>query len=107
MTSNFYGGNHVTQYGSHNIGMINNSAADPQAALQEMIAMVRALRSHVSAAEGQRIDESINAIGTGADVRPPVLRRALADLAGIATVAGQVGAPVVEAIRSVMRAFGM
>jgi hypothetical protein len=44
---------------------------------------------------------------TGANVEPQPLRRALGNLAGIATVVGQVGTPVVEAVRKVMAAFGL
>jgi hypothetical protein len=108
VTSNYFGGNHVTQHGDHSIGMINNNApADPQATLQEMINAVHALRGQVSPADRQVIDESMSTIGAGANVEPQRLRRALGNLAGIATVVGQVGAPVVEAVRKMMTAFGL
>lgn|GEM_PF-5743505 len=107
MTSNYFGGYHVTQHGDHNLGMINNSSPDPQAALREMIEAVRVLRGQVGPADRVVIDESMRTIGTGANVERRSLRRALGELAGMATVVGQVGAPVIDAVRKVMAAFGM
>jgi hypothetical protein len=107
MTGNHYNGSHIQQYGDNAIGMINNNngPADPRAALREMIDAVHALRGQVSPADRQALDESVRVIGAGAE--PQRLRRALGGIAGIATVVGQVGVPVVEAARKVMAAFGM
>jgi hypothetical protein len=108
MSGNYHFGDEVTQYGDHNVGMIKNQGpADPQAAFREMINAVQALRGQVSAADRQVIDESMNTIGTGDNVEKGTLRRALGNIAGIATMVGQVGVPVIESIHKVMAAFGM
>jgi hypothetical protein len=109
MTSGNY---HVRQYGgtkNTGIGAINNNygASDPQAALRELINAAHALRAQVSPADRQALDESLATIGTGADVEPQPLRGALRKLAGVATLVGQVGVPVVEAVRKVLTAFGL
>jgi hypothetical protein len=48
--------------------------------------------------------ETIEAGGNG---DKGALRRALGNIAGVAAVVGEVGVPVIEAIRKVMAAFGM
>jgi hypothetical protein len=107
MTGNYHFGDNVTQYGSHNVGMIKSQGAvDPQAAWREMVNAVQVLRGQVSAADRQVIDESMNAVGNG-NVEPKSMRRALGNIAGIATVVGQVGVPVIESVRKVMAAFGI
>jgi hypothetical protein len=107
MTSNYYGGQHVTQYGSGNVGINNgiNAQGAPQDALRELVDAVNALRGQVSPADREIIDGSMRSVGPG--VEQGTLRRALGQLAGVATVVGQVGVPVVEAVRKVMAAFGM
>jgi len=107
-SSNYYGGNFVTQYGPNSLGMVNNNApVDRQVALRDMIDAIQILRGQVSPDDRQVIDESMRTIGTGTDVQPQHLRRSLSNLVGIATVVGQVGVPVVEAVRKVMTAFGL
>lgn len=108
MSSSYHYGDEVTMYGDHNIGMIKNQAsADPRAVLQEMIKAVQVLRGQVSAADRQVIDESMATVGKADQVEKGTLRRALADIAGIAAVVGQVGVPVIDAVRKVMAAFGI
>ncbi len=108
MSGNFHFGDNVTQHGDHNVGMIKNQVpADPQAAFREMITAVQVLRGQVSAADRQVIDESMKAIGTGDNVEKGTLRRALGNIAGVATMVGQVGVPVIESVRAVMAAFGL
>jgi hypothetical protein len=108
MTSNYYGGQHVTQHGDNNVG-INNGTYNgaPQDALREMIDAVNALRAQVAPADREVIDASMRTLGTGSGVERQPMRQALSQLAGVATVVGQVGAPVVEAVRKVMAAFGL
>jgi hypothetical protein len=109
MTSNFYGDQHVTVTGSNNVGInngtYNNHQAGPQDALRELVDVVDALRAQVSAPDREVIDASMRTVRAGAE--PGAVRRALGQLAGVATVVGQVGVPVVEAVRKVMAAFGM
>ena len=108
MSSEFHFGDEVTQHGNHNIGMIKNQGpADPQAAFREMINAVQILRGQVSASDRQVIDESMRAIGTGGNVEKGTLRRALGSIAGVATMVGEVGIPVLQSIRAVMAAFGL
>jgi hypothetical protein len=94
--------------GQNNVGMIKNQGpTDPQAALREMISAVDVLRDQVSAADRRVIDESMDTIGTGDNVDRGALRRALGNIAGIATMVGQVGVPVIESVRQVMAALGV
>ncbi len=58
-------------------------------------------------AELPGIDESVSTIGTGDHVEAGTLRRALGNIAGVATMVGQVGVPVIDAVRKVMAAFGI
>jgi hypothetical protein len=108
LSGDYHFGDEVTQYGDHNVGMIKNQVlADQQSAFQEMINVIQVLRDQVSAADRQVIDESMDAIGTGDNVEKGTLRRALGNIAGIATIVGQAGVPVIDAIRQVMAAFGV
>ena len=108
MSSSFHYGDNVTQYGNHNVGMIKNQGpVDPRDAFREMISAVQALRGQLSAADRQVIDESMKAIGAGDNVEKGTLRRALRDIAGVATMVGKVGVPVIESVHAVMAAFGL
>ena len=112
MSANYnFGGNQVNQSGNAKSGDIsmaqNQGPADPQATLREMINAVQVLRGQVSAADRQVIDESMAAIGTGRNVEKGTLRRALANISGVATMVGRVGLPVIESVRAVMAAFGL
>jgi len=104
----YHFGDKVKMYGDHNVGIIKNQGStDPQAAFREMINAIQALRGQVSATDRQVIDESMNTIATGDNLEKQPLRRALANIAGVAAMVGQVGVPVIESIRKVMTAFGM
>jgi hypothetical protein len=106
--SSYHFGDEVTQHGDHNIGMIKNQGpVDPQLAWREMINAVQVMQGQVSAGDRQTIDESMKVIRSADQAEPGVTRRALANIAGVATMVGQVGVPVVEAVRKVMAAFGM
>jgi hypothetical protein len=108
MSGKWHFGDEVTQYGDHNVGMIKNQGpADPQAAFRDMIRAVQVLRGQVSPADRAVIDESMTAIGTGGNVEKGTLRRALGNIAGVATMVGQVGGPVIASVRAVMAAFGL
>ncbi|MFC8824962.1 hypothetical protein ACFT9I_06340 [Streptomyces sp. NPDC057137] len=105
MSTNNYYGDSVEQHGDGNIGMIKNSApADPQVAFREMIAAVQILRGQVNPADRAVIDESLNELTAG-DGDEGRFRRALAGIAGVATMVGGVGVPVVEAVQRVAAAF--
>ena len=95
--------------GKHNVGKIetNYGNADAHASLRELMAAVEVLRGHLSAADRQVIDESVETVRRGNQAEGGKLRRALSNIAGVATVVGQVGVPVIEAVRKVMTALGM
>jgi hypothetical protein len=94
--------------GTGNIGkQVNHGATDAEAALRELVQAVEALRGQVSAEDGRAIDESLATVRRGEAAGPGGVRRALSTLAGVATVVGQVGAPVLEAVRKVMVALAL
>lgn len=110
MTSN-YGGQQFNMYGGQNVGInygtYNSAPAAPQESLRELVEAVNALRAQVSPADREVIDTSMRTVGAGTGAQPGPLRQALTQLAGVATVVGQVGVPVIEAVRKVMAAFGL
>jgi hypothetical protein len=108
MSGGIHFGDEVTQFGDHNVGMIKNQApVDPRTALREMVTAVRTLRGELSPADLQVVDESLGAIGDGQNVDRGTLRRALGAIAGVAAMVGQVGVPVIEAVRRATGALGM
>jgi len=109
MTGNYHFGDSVTQHGDHNVGMVKHQApSDPRTALRDMVGTIHALREHVPPADRSAIDECLHTIESAdAAADPHRLRRALANVAGIAAMVGQVGAPAIEAVRKVMAAFGL
>jgi hypothetical protein len=108
------GGDQVFQVGDHSIGIIKYQAGEPpqaapgeaRVALAELNAAVAALRSQVSTDDRRVMDGAMETIGSGVGSDKGRLRRALTSIAGIAALVGDVGAPVVEAIRKVTAAFG-
>ena len=108
MSTNYHIGDSVTQYGDGNTGIVKSQpAADPASALRELTRLVQVLREQVPSADRQVIDESMRAIGTGHNVDKGTMRQALSKIAGIAALVGEVGAPVIGAIRAVMAGFGI
>jgi hypothetical protein len=107
-----YGSNIGEQYniyGKRNVGKIekNYGAGNVDASVRELINAVEVLRRQVSPAERQRIDESLETVRQGEQAKPGKLRGALSEIAGIAAVVGQVGAPVIDAVRKVAAAIGV
>ena len=100
-------GDWVTVHGRHNVGTIKNQAATNSAAIQELVAAAEALRNQVGGDDRAVIDQSLETIGAGDGVEQGRLRRALGQLGGVAMVVGDVGAPVIDAVRKVMAAFGL
>jgi hypothetical protein len=92
----------------HGIGkIVHQGQADPQLAFQEMISAIRTLRPHLSGADRQVIDESLYTLEARQSPEPARLRRTLGAIVGVATMVGQVGVPVIDAVRKVMTAVGM
>ncbi|MFK0152506.1 hypothetical protein ACIQVK_10570 [Streptomyces sp. NPDC090493] len=104
----FHIGDSVTQTGGIGNTGINKGqgAVDPQAAFRDMIQAIQVMRGQVSTEDQRVIDDSLRVVGSGANVEPGTLRRALGAIAGVATVVGEVGVPVVEAVRRVLALFG-
>jgi hypothetical protein len=102
-------GDSVAQFGGQgNIGkIVNQASADSRIALEEVIRLAEALRGQVSPAEVQVINESVGVLRSERISDHNTLRRALGNIARIAALVGQVGAPVIVAVRSVMSAFGI
>ena len=109
MTGNYHIGDRIVQHGPHSIGMIKNQApADPRTAFHEMIDAVQAFRMSVPPADRRTIDESLQTIQSPATAAGrDGLRRALANVAGLAALVGQAGVPVIESIRKVATALGL
>ncbi|MGW2477901.1 hypothetical protein [Streptomyces sp. NPDC001665] len=108
MSSNFHIGDLVTQHGDHNTGIVKNQApTDPSSALQELVTVVRLLHDQVPAEDQQAVSDALQTIEAGPDVPRGTLRRALSDVAGIATMVGGVGVPVIEAVKGVRAALGI
>ncbi|MGI5527847.1 hypothetical protein ACQEVX_10590 [Streptomyces syringium] len=106
MTSNsgYIEGDQINQYGHHNTGKIQNQYQyqDSQAAL---VSAVQALRSQVSDADRRVLDDSLDIVRAGPSVEPGAMRRALASIAGVAVVVGEIGAPVTAAVNQVVTAL--
>jgi hypothetical protein len=106
--TNYVQGDQYNQYGEHSVGRIQNyGPADPGAAYQQMLRAVQVLRGQLSPADRVLVDEQLGVLSAGPEQDPGTLRRALGTVAGVAAVVGQVGAPVIEAVRQVMSALGM
>ncbi|GAB2763766.1 hypothetical protein [Streptomyces bullii] len=101
-------GDSVLQFGNGNIGIIKaQGVPDPQAALEQMISAALALRDRVSTDDQQVIDTALDVIRDGGAADPGRLRQALAGIAGIAALVGEVGAPVLGAVRTLTQAVGL
>ncbi|MFG2042957.1 hypothetical protein [Dactylosporangium sp. NPDC048998] len=106
--TNYVGGDQYNQYGAHSIGRIeHHGAADPARAYHDLLLAVRTLRAQVSPADRELVDEQLGVLSAGPDQDRGTLRRALSTVAGVAMVVGQVGAPVIQAVRQVTAALGM
>ncbi|MDT7802958.1 MAG: hypothetical protein QOI78_6391 [Actinomycetota bacterium] len=92
----------------HGIGkIVHRGPGDRQAEFQEMLAAIHALRAQVSGPDRQVIDESLATLQAPQPPEPAKLRRTLGAVVGVATLVGQVGAPVLESVRKVLAALGM
>ncbi|MEU1177373.1 hypothetical protein ABZ464_06940 [Streptomyces sp. NPDC005820] len=109
-THNYYGDNVNMHGGSGNVGMIKNqgaAAAAPaspelEAAVQELLALLREVRPQIPAASAQALDESLPALTADATAPAQERHRALLAVAGIAATIGAVGQPVLEAVNRVL-----
>jgi hypothetical protein len=101
-------GDNIHQSGPASIGKIQyQGGLDPQAALREMINLAMDLGAQVGAEHREAINESIQVIRQGENAGRGALRRAVANLIGIAAMAGAVGGPVLDAALKVKELFGL
>lgn len=108
MSGEIHIGDNIYQTGSASIGKIQHQApVDSLSALREMITLAMDLRAHVSAFDGQAIEESVRVVQQGKSADRGALRRALTNLIGVATMAGAVGGPVLDAAMKVKEIFGL
>jgi hypothetical protein len=103
--TNYHYGDRITQYGNFNVGKAE-LASDPQAALRELFRVIAVMRGEAPESDREVIDRSLETVAAGDKVSKADFRQALRDIAGIAATVGQVGVPVIDAIRSVLTAIG-
>lgn len=108
--SNNSSGMQNVQFGAGSRITVNESAdlagsAEGAAALRELIAVARDLRSRVSTADREDIDASLEVV-RDSDAEPGGVRRALRNLEAIAQAAGNVGLPVLNAALAVKQLLG-
>ena len=100
--TNFHIGDNNTTYGANSpITTTRSSPSAEQAAVQELLQAVQVMRSQVSGGAQQAADEFLRLAGSGAQPQKHELRQALVKIGGVATLVGQVGVPVIEAIQKV------
>ncbi|NBH05982.1 hypothetical protein [Amycolatopsis sp. SID8362] len=75
-------------------------------ALRELADAIELMKPRLDAEEAAEVDEAHAVIVDGKS-EPGLLKRAAKKILGVATFAGEVGAPVVEAVRKVLAAFGL
>jgi hypothetical protein len=109
MSGYYHYGDNINQYGGHhNTGKATSQLpADTRQALLEIIDLTDVMRRQVSTAQSQVIDESVEILRRGDTTDRSSVRRALGNIAGIAALVGEVGVPVIDAIRKVMTALGV
>ncbi|MGW2887483.1 hypothetical protein ACWDDN_19420 [Streptomyces griseoruber] len=111
-THNYYGDNVNMHGGTGNVGMIKNQVsaapASPEleAAVGELLALLREVRPRIPAASAQALDESLPALTADSTAPAQERHRALLAVAGIAATIGAVGQPVLEAVNRVLALVG-
>jgi hypothetical protein len=101
-------GDNIYQSGTGNIGKIHyQGSTDLRGALREMVTLAMDLRVQVSTSDREVIDESLEVVRQGTGAESGTLRRALGNLIGIATMAGAVGGPALNAALKVKDLFGL
>ncbi len=75
-------------------------------ALRELAEAIELMKPRLDADEAAEVDEAHAVIVDGKS-EPGLLKRAAKKILGVATFAGEVGAPVVEAVRKVLAALGL
>ncbi|WP_460068406.1 hypothetical protein [Streptomyces sp. YKOK-I1] len=113
MSTHHHYGDNVNMYGgTGNTGMIKNQGAaapaspELEAAVRELLALLREVRPRIPAASAQALDESLPALTADSAAPARERHRALLAVAGIAATIGAVGQPVLEAVNRVLALVG-
>ncbi|MGP2436557.1 hypothetical protein [Streptomyces sp. JW3] len=105
-------GDNVNMYGgTGNTGMVKNTvpaALSPEQrdAIRALTEQLPALRAQVSAADARTIDTSLPVLDPDAVVPFQDRRRALMDIALVATAAGTVGTQIRDAVTAILQLLG-
>ncbi|MBT2539215.1 hypothetical protein J7E99_00465 [Streptomyces sp. ISL-44] len=108
------GGDSYTQYGAGSIGKAEHTGSGdivaggkrvggPEAgesAIETLLAEVRAMRQHLGEGDRAEVDAAIEELNSN----PPEdrFRRLLGTFSGIATLVGEAGVPVINAVRALL-----
>ena len=82
-----------------------SSGIDERSALQALVQAILVMRAQAPGASQEAADEFLQLINSGTHVEKHQLRDAIVKIGGVATVLGQVGVPVIQAIQKLTEAF--
>ncbi|MEU0737927.1 hypothetical protein [Streptomyces sp. NPDC006134] len=107
MSGDYHFGDRIYQVGNYNTGTnrVYGSGIGSEAHSQ-LLSAVRELRTQVSDQNQRLIDEHLPALEAAEQTDPSRLHRALTTVAGVASLAGAVGLPVLEAVQQFVGALG-
>ncbi|WP_299538093.1 hypothetical protein [uncultured Streptomyces sp.] len=107
MTERIHIGDAVTQHGDHNTGIVHHhTPPSEEEALRRLQIAVATLRPHLAEEDLPVVEAGMQTLAPGSGAEPSRVRLALTSIAGVATMIGSVGVPVVEAARGVMESWG-
>ncbi|MFB6517916.1 hypothetical protein [Streptomyces sp. NPDC056401] len=114
--SSYHYGDRVTVNGSGNIGIVKNQSptigapqaapVTPQEAIQQLERLLLELRAQVTPAGAGTIDANLPVI-VSPESGPEARHGALMAVLGLATLAGEVGRPIIEAVGRVLELLGL
>lgn len=108
MSDGIHIGDTINQSGAGSIGKIQSQGpAEPGAALRDMVRLAMELRDRVSDRDRAIIDESAGVARDGEHPDQGALRRAVNSLIAVASKAGVVGVPLLDAAVKVKTLFGL
>jgi hypothetical protein len=107
--SNYNYGKQNAQFGAGSHMTVNESPGptDTAAILRDVVTLIQELRSQVTSADRAALDQSASVIRQGERAEPGALRRAIGAVVGIATMAGTVGGPALDAALKAKELLGM
>lgn len=105
MTNIHIGDNNATYGPNSPITTTHAGGSDEQTAIQELVQTIQVMRSHLSDAHQRIADDFLELSAPGTPAEKHRYRDALVRVGGIATVVGQVGVPVIDAIQKVTQAL--